>query len=415
MSVIKIKGGRELKGRIKCSGAKNSILALLPATILSDEPVTIKGYPNIKDVEIVCNILESLGAIVKKNEDEIVIDPKNIKNEPLLNKNMQKLRASYYFIGAMLARFGSVTTLIPGGCDLGPRPINIHMNGFKSLGAKVIEKNDTITLKSKKLVGNKIVFPRISVGATINLILASCRTDGVTLLENAANEPEVLDLIQMLNNMGANIEYIGERLISIKGVKNLKGTRHEMIPDRIEAGTYLAIAAACGNGVIIENVKAEHLSSVMKLLRNAGVNIKTKDNTITVNKSKEIKSVNIETSPYPGFPTDLQQPFLTLMTKANGLSTVTETVFQSRFKHVDELIKMGANINIIDDVAYVRGEVELKGTEVEVSDLRAGAALILAGLIANGETILNNTSHIFRGYANIVENLKALGADISIE
>ncbi len=417
MSVIKIEGGATLKGKVKCSGAKNSILALLPATILSDEPVTIKGYPKIKDVEIVCNILESLGATITKTDDEITVNPINIKNEPLLNENVKKLRASYYFIGAMLARFGNVTTLFPGGCDLGPRPIDMHLNGFKKIGAKVSEKNDTIVIKSKKLNGEKFYFPKVSVGATINMILVSAKSNGITLLENVANEPEVIDLIEMLNNMGAKICFLEERVLSIEGVSSLRGTNHEMIPDRIEAGTYLAIAAACGDGVVIENIRTDHLKSVIKTLRSAGVNLKVreKENSILISKSQKISPVNIETQPYPGFPTDLQQPFLTLFTKAEGLSTITETVFQSRFKHVPELQKMGANINVIDDVAYIRGSVELEGREVVVSDLRAGASLIIAGLIAKGTTVLINTTHIFRGYANIIENLNGLGAKISVE
>ncbi len=416
MEVLKINGNKRLNGVVEVGGAKNSVTALIPATLLTDEPITLNGLPNIQDVDVLLNILVELGATVKRDKNSATISCKNIKNRPLQSQNIQRLRASYYFMSVMLSRFNKMKSLSPGGCNLGPRPIDIHLNGFEKLGASVKSEQDgMIELEVKNITGNVVKFPRVSVGATINLIMLAVKAEGETVLKNTAVEPEILDLVEMLNKMGAKISVDEEnRQMTIVGVKKLSGTTHTVIPDRIEAGTYLTYAVALGDDVTVKNINPNHLTYVIKKLKEMGANLTVEENSIVVKKNNGLKAIHIETKPYPSFPTDLQQPFLTLMTQATGVSSVTERIFSSRFRHTKSLRKMGANLEVIGKSAYIKGQTNLNAIEANITDLRAGSALVLAGLLAVGETILYNIEHIYRGYEHFVEKLQKLGADIEV-
>ncbi len=416
MEVLKINGNKRLNGTVQVGGAKNSVTALIPATLLTNEPVTINGLPEIQDVDVLLNILKELGAKVERNKSTATITCEKIINTPLQSENIQRLRASYYFMSVMLSRFKMMKSLAPGGCNLGPRPIDIHLQGFRTLGATVKNEDDeTVELEAKELQGGVVNFQRVSVGATINLIMLAVKARGETTLKNTAIEPEILDLINMLNKMGAKIT-VDEpnREIKILGVEKLSGTTHTVIPDRIEAGTYLTYAVALGDQVTVTNVEPKHLTYVIKKLTQLGANLTINDNSITVRKSDNLQAIHIETEPYPSFPTDLQQPFLTLLTQATGVSSVTERIFLSRFRHTKSLRKMGANLEVIGKSAYVKGKTDLQAIEAEITDLRAGSALVLAALIAKGETTLSNVEHIYRGYEHFVSKLQNLGADIVV-
>lgn len=414
MKKIIINGGAKLKGAVYIEGSKNSVVALIPASIICKDIVRLYNYPKISDVYVLMDILKTLNVEVKICDKYIEIDSTNIKYTSLISEKMSLLRASYYFMGAMLALFKHVDISLPGGCYLGPRPIDLHLKGFKLLNCSVERDDGIFHLYSEKVIGNKIFLDIASVGATINIMLSSILAEGETIIENAAKEPEIVDVACFLNKMGAKIEGAGTCLIKITGVKSLKGTEHTVIPDRIEAGTYLLIGAACGDEIELYNVNPNHLQAVIAKLIECNVVIKVDRDKILISKSENLLPINIRTAVYPGFPTDLQQIMTALLTQANGMSIINETIYSSRFKNCDDLIKMGANIHVENDTAIVLGPCELKGTEVEASDLRGGASLILAGLVGSKQTIIDNVEHIFRGYGNIVNKLKSLNAQIKI-
>ncbi len=413
MQKIVVQGGHKLNGRIKINGAKNSAVALLPAAILADSKVTIEGLPDISDVDILASILEDIGAEVNlKNNESITIDPKNIESIPLPNGKVKELRASYYFMGAMLGKFKQAVIGLPGGCFLGPRPIDQHIKGFEALGAKVTNEHGAIYLRAKELKGARIYLDIASVGATINIMLAAVKAKGKTIIENAAKEPEIIDVATLLTNMGAKINGVGTDVIKIEGVDELHGCKHTIIPDRIEAGTYAIAAAAIGEEILIDNVIPEHLESLLAKLSELGVMIEQKDDQLLIKTQKKLNSIDIKTLVYPGFPTDLQQPLTALLTKAEGTSVIVDTIYSARLKHIDELRRMNANIKVESGSAIINGPVQLKGAKVTASDLRAGAALVIAGLMAEGKTEIYGIEHIERGYENITEKLVALGAKI---
>ncbi|OZM56760.1 UDP-N-acetylglucosamine 1-carboxyvinyltransferase [Lottiidibacillus patelloidae] len=412
MEKLMIEGGKVLKGKISVSGAKNSAVALIPAAILAESPVTIEQLPNISDVHTLSELLEEIGGEVTLENTKLTVDPSKMVAMPLPSGKVKKLRASYYLMGAMLGRFKKAVVGMPGGCHLGPRPIDQHIKGFEALGAKVTNEQGAIYLRADELIGARIYLDVVSVGATINIMLAAVRAKGQTIIENAAKEPEIIDVATLLTNMGAKIKGAGTDVIRIEGVDSLHGCRHSIIPDRIEAGTFLIMAAAMGKEVIIENVIPHHIESLIAKLREMGVHIEANEDQVYVAKQDNMKSVDIKTLVYPGFPTDLQQPFTSLLTNATGTSIVTDTIYNARFKHVDELRRMGANIKVEGSAAIIEGKRQLQGARVKASDLRAGAALVVAGLMAEGITEVTGLEHIDRGYENLVSKLKGLGANV---
>ncbi|MCM3756062.1 UDP-N-acetylglucosamine 1-carboxyvinyltransferase [Sporosarcina aquimarina] len=412
MEVYKIQGGTPLKGSIKVSGAKNSAVALIPASILADSPVTIEGLPEISDVHTLQNLLEDIGGNVDFQDGTMTIDPSEMISMPLPNGNVKKLRASYYLMGAMLGKFKKAVIGLPGGCHLGPRPIDQHIKGFEALGAKVTNEHGAIYLRADELKGAKIYLDIVSVGATINIMLAAVLAKGKTVIENAAKEPEIIDVATLLSNMGANIKGAGTNVIRIEGVERLNGTRHTIIPDRIEAGTFMIMAAAAGEGVTIENVIPLHVEAVTAKLREMGVVVEEEEEKIFIPKTKELKAVDVKTLVYPGFPTDLQQPFCVLSTQADGASMLTDTIYSARFKQIDELRRMNASSKVEGRSAIIHGPTPLHAAKVKASDLRAGASLVIAGLIAEGETEIQGISHIERGYGGLIGKLHGLGASI---
>lgn len=412
MEKLKIAGGYPLKGTVRISGAKNSAVALIPATILAESPVTIEGLPDISDVHMLKDLMEEIGGSVQFSNNEMTVDPSSMISMPLPNGKVKKLRASYYLMGAMLGRFKKAVIGLPGGCHLGPRPIDQHIKGFEALGASVTNEQGAIYLRADELRGARIYLDVVSVGATINIMLAAVRAKGRTVIENAAKEPEIIDVATLLTNMGAKIKGAGTDVIRIDGVDELHGCRHTIIPDRIEAGTYLILGAAIGEGVLIDNVIPQHIESLVAKLKEMGVHIEASDESIFVGPADKYKAVDIKTLVYPGFPTDLQQPFTSLLTRAEGSSVVTDTIYGARFKHIDELRRMNANIKVEGRSAIISGPVKLQGAKVKASDLRAGAALVIAGLMAEGVTEITGVDHIDRGYSHIVEKLNGLGATI---
>ena len=415
--VIKIEGGKMLEGSIKVSGAKNATVALIPACVLATDIVKIVGIPNISDVRSLKEILEYMNVkVTTPSLDSMVIDPREMVNKPLVIDAVSKLRASYYFMGGLLGKYKKVVIRMPGGCNLGPRPIDLHLKGFKALGADIQYQDDNYIISADKLVGTKIYLDIASVGATINIIMAAVYAQGETTIENAAREPEIIDCITLLNEMGADIRGGGTSKITINGVEKLSGCFHEIIPDRIEAGTYLILAAAMAKQVTIENVIPYHLESLISKLIEMGVEIDSQIDKIVVRKSDNcLKKVDIKTMPYPGFATDLQAPLTALLTQAVGNSSVTETIYKERFKHCQQLSKMGANIIITPPSAIVVGPTSLSGTDVWATDLRCGAALVIAALMAKGTTTMHDIYHIDRGYEDIVSKLSDLGANIRRE
>ncbi|MBF0818645.1 UDP-N-acetylglucosamine 1-carboxyvinyltransferase [Streptococcus acidominimus] len=416
MRKIVINGGHPLKGRVTVSGAKNSVVALIPAIILADGIVTLDGVPDISDVDSLINIMETMGATVKRSGDSLEIDPRGVKDMPMPFGKINSLRASYYFYGSLLGRFGQAIVGLPGGCDLGPRPIDLHLKAFEAMGASMTYEGPNMHLSTngKRIHGAHIFMDTVSVGATINTMLAAVKAEGRTVIENAAREPEIIDVATLLNNMGAHVRGAGTEVITIEGVKKLHGTRHQVIPDRIEAGTYIALAAAVGEGIQIDNVLYEHLEGFIAKLEAMGVRMTVSEDSIFVEKQGKLKAVSVKTSPYPGFATDLQQPLTPLLLKAEGTGTITDTIYEKRIGHVQELINMGADIRVLGSRISYQGPNKLNGSRVRATDLRAGAAMVIAGLMAEGRTEITNIEFILRGYSNIIEKLKDLGADIEL-
>ena len=416
MKKIVINGGRPLKGEVTISGAKNSVVALIPATILADDIVTLDGVPDISDVSSLIEIMTIMGAKIERKEDSLIIDPRGVKNMPMPFGKINSLRASYYFYGSLLGRYGQATVGLPGGCDLGPRPIDLHLKAFEAMGAAMTMDGSSMKLATdgKPLQGANIYMDTVSVGATINTILAAVKAEGRTVIENAAREPEIIDVVTLLNNMGAHIRGAGTDIIIIDGVPQLHGTRHQVIPDRIEAGTYIALAAAIGEGIQINNVLYEHLESYIAKLEEMGVRMTISEDSIFVEKQTGLKAIQIKTSPYPGFATDLQQPITPLLLTAAGRGRIVDTIYEKRVNHVPELAKMGATISTLNDHIIYEGPNQLTGSSVKATDLRAGAALVIAGLMASGKTEITNVEYILRGYSDIIHKLTQLGADIQL-
>ena len=414
---FEIRGGVPLRGSVTISGSKNAALPILCACVLAEDKCRIENLPNIEDINRLLEILSMLGAGIERISDSIIeIDPSTINGRIVTPEMASKLRASYHMLGALLARFGEVEITQPGGCRIGQRPMDFHIKGMRALGAEVSERGDVISAKAERLVGADIVFDMASVGATINVMLAACRAEGRTTITNAAREPHVVDVANFLNTMGANIRGAGTDIIRINGRQNLHGCTYAVIPDQIEAGTYMIAAAATKGDVIIRNVIPTHLESVTAKLLECGTDVQTRDDgnefVIQVRASERPRAVNIKTMPYPGFPTDLQQPMSSMLTLAEGRSMVTENLFENRFNHCDELVRMGAKIIVNGRTATIEGVERLYGTSVKVTDLRAGAAMIVAALVAEGTTKIRNIYSIDRGYERLEEKLTALGAGI---
>ena len=414
MKKIVINGGKTLSGTIEVSGAKNSAVALLPASILCDEYSDIYNVPNITDKNALIDIITLLNGKVEEENGRLRIDTHDIKSVPIPNELSSKLRASYYFIGSLLGRNHHVEISFPGGCQIGERKIDYHLKGFKALGATVEEKNGMFYVHADELIGTKIYLDFASVGATINIMLAAVKAKGTTIIRNAAKEPEIVNIATYLNNMGAKISGAGTSKITIIGVEYLHKSMIEVIPDRIEAGTYLIAGALIGKNLRIKNVIREHLIALISKLTEMGYNFNMKENEITISAIDKPKNVSITTLIYPGFPTDLAQPMTTLLTKCHGTSYLEETIYSNRMGQVPSLNKMGANIKVENNRAFITGPTDLNGDVVEGTDLRCCASLVLAGLIANGETTVLNVEHLLRGYENIVEKLSAVGADIKL-
>ena len=416
MKKIVIHGGRPLKGEVTISGAKNSVVALIPATILSDDIVTLDGVPDISDVESLIDIMTIMGAKIERKEDSLIIDPRGVKDMPMPFGKINSLRESYYFYGSLLGRYGQATVGLPGGCDLGPRPIDLHLKAFEAMGAAMTQDGSSMRLATngKPLKGANIFMDTVSVGATINTILAAVKAEGRTVIENAAREPEIIDVVTLLNNMGAHIRGAGTDIITVDGVAHLHGTRHQVIPDRIEAGTYIALAAAIGEGIHINNVLYEHLESYIAKLEEMGVRMTISEDSIFVEKQTGLKAIQIKTSPYPGFATDLQQPITPLLLTARGRGRIVDTIYEKRVNHVPELAKMGATISTLNNHIIYEGPNQLTGSSVKATDLRAGAALVIAGLMASGRTEITNVEYILRGYSDIISKLTQLGAEIQL-
>lgn len=412
MQKLFVEGGTRLKGTVKIGGAKNSAVALLPATILADSDVVIEDLPDISDIVILSELVEEIGGKVTREGSKITIDPSQMTSMPLPNGKVKKLRASYYFMGAMLGRFKRAVIGLPGGCHIGPRPIDQHIKGFEALGATVTNEQGAIYLRADELRGARIYLDVVSVGATINIMLAAVRAKGKTVIENAAREPEIIDVATLLTSMGAKIKGVGTDVIRIEGVDSLSGCTHTIIPDRIEAGTYIALAAAQGEDVLIDNVIPQHLEPVIAKLREMGVYIEEGEEYLRIKSPPKFSPVDIKTLVYPGFATDLQQPFTALLTKAQGTSIVTDTIYSARFKHVDELRRMNAEIKVEGSSAIIYGPSKLQGAKVRATDLRAGASLIIAGLMAEGITEITGVEHIERGYEQLIPKLEKLGAKI---
>jgi UDP-N-acetylglucosamine 1-carboxyvinyltransferase len=414
MEKLVINGGKSIFGRVNINGAKNAAVAILPAAIIASKGIsTIDNIPNIEDINCIEKILKYLGCKVSKTPNSITIDSTEIRITNADIEEVRKMRASYYFLGALLARFKEARVELPGGCPIGVRPIDQHIKGFEALGTKVTIEHGAVKAKADKLVGTSIYFDVVSVGATINVMLAATLAEGVTVLENSAKEPHVVDVANFLNSMGASIKGAGTDTIKITGVEELTGCNYSVIPDQIEAGTFMIAAAACGGEVEINNVIPKHLESISAKLIEMGAEVIEHDDSITVKSNGRLKGANIKTLPYPGFPTDVQQPMNALLTIAEGRSIINESIWESRFKHVDELKKMGANIKVEGRIAIIDGVETLTGANVRATDLRAGAAMVIAGLMAKGTTTVEGIEHIDRGYPNIEDKFKVLGADIT--
>ncbi|MDH5087516.1 UDP-N-acetylglucosamine 1-carboxyvinyltransferase [Clostridium perfringens] len=414
MNRLIINGGKALKGSIEINGAKNAAVAILPAAILASKgECIIDNVPDIADVHCLERIIRSLGCNIEKlDNNTLKINAEEIKTVEACGNDVRKMRASYYFIGALLARFKEAKVELPGGCPIGVRPIDQHIKGFEALGAKVSIEHGAVNIMAEKLIGTNIFFDVVSVGATINLMIAATLAEGTTVLENAAREPHVVDVANFLNAMGANVKGAGTDVIRIKGVKELKGCNYSVVPDQIEAGTFMIAAAATRGDVTIQNVIPKHLESISAKLLEMGAKVEEGDDSVRVYVDGDLKGVNLKTAPYPGFPTDVQQPMCTLLSTAKGRSIIVETIWENRHKHVDELKKMGATIKVEGRSAIIDGVDRLTGAVVKATDLRAGAAMVIAGLISDGVTEITSIEHIDRGYPHIEEKFRMLGADI---
>lgn len=417
MKQIKIIGGNTLTGEINIGGAKNSVVALIPAALLAEGNCEITNVPNITDRDALFNIVKHLGCDVSMEGTVVKIDTNNIENKEITESLSQKLRASYYFMGVLLAKYKHAEMYFPGGCSIGARPIDLHLKGFEALGATVTHDEEThkYILDAKELIGTRIHLDFASVGATINIMFAATMAKGVTIIDNAAKETEIINIADFLNEMGAKIEGAGTSVITITGVEEMHSSNIEVIPDRIEAGTYILLGAMIGKDLKVCGVNPDHITALLNKLKDMGINYEIGEKSVTISKVDKINPINITTLVYPGFPTDLGQPMSVLLTQAEGTSFFEETIWENRMQHVEYLNKMGANIEIKDNQhAIIKGKTELKGCSINATDLRGGAALVMAGLIAEGETRVSNIDYILRGYENLIRKLKKVGANISI-
>ena len=408
-----INGGHELFGEVSISGAKNAAVAIIPAAILADDVVRIENIPQISDVQLIIEILDRMGADIKLvNKNTLDIDTSNINYQSVPYELTSHFRASYYLIGAMLGRFNQAEVAMPGGCNFGVRPIDQHIKGFEMLGADVDIVDGMVCAKADKLMGTSIYMDVVSVGATINIMLAAVKARGLTIIENAAKEPHIVDLANFLNSMGADVRGAGTDVIKIRGVEKMHGCTYSIIPDQIEAGTYMVATAACGGDVLIKNVIPKHLESISAKLEEAGAEVIEYDDAVRVTRFKALNKCNVKTMPHPGFPTDMQPQMAVLLSIANGTSILSVSVWDNRFQYVGQLLRMGADIQVDGKVAVIVGVPKLAGVSVKATDLRAGAAMIIAGLVAEGTTTVEDIVYVDRGYEDIVEKLSALGADI---
>jgi len=408
-----INGGHELFGEVNISGAKNAAVAIIPAALLAEDTVRIENIPKISDVQLIIEILSRMGAEIKVvNKNTLDINTTNINYQSIPYELTSHFRASYYLIGAMLGRFNKADVALPGGCDFGVRPIDQHVKGFKMLGAQVDIIDGVVCAKAEKLVGTPVYMDVVSVGATINIMLAAVKARGLTVIENAAKEPHIVDLANFLNSMGADVRGAGTDVIKIRGVEKMHGCTYSIIPDQIEAGTYMVAAAACGGDVLVKNVIPKHLESITAKLEEAGAEVIEYDDAVRVTRFKALSKCNVKTMPHPGFPTDMQPQMAVLLSIANGTSILSESVWDNRFQYVQQLLRMGADIQVDGKVAVIVGVPRLDGTTVRATDLRAGAAMIIAGLVAEGTTTVEDTIYVERGYEDVVEKFSALGADI---
>ena len=412
VAYIVVKESKPLKGTVRVSGAKNAVLPIIAATLLVDGVSVIKSVPNLRDVNVMSDLLRYLGAKVQYDGETLVVDATEIKETEAPYHLVNKMRASFLVMGSLLARFNTAKISMPGGCAIGTRPIDLHLKGFKAMGAEIISDHGYIEAAAQKLSGSKIYLDFPSVGATENIMMAAVLAEGITTIENAAEEPEIVDLANFLNKMGAKVRGAGTNTIKITGVEKLEAVEHTVIPDRIEAGTYMVAAAMTRGDVFVDNVIIDHIKPVVAKLIEVGCTVEEHENGVRVIGAQEIMPTNIKTLPHPGFPTDMQSQFMAMLCLAKGKSTITETVFENRFMNVPELIRMGANIEINGKSAIVEGRDRLTGSEVMATDLRAGAALVISGLVAEGETIVKNIYHIERGYVDLVGKLSMLGAEI---
>lgn len=414
MKKLVIEGGRDISGTIKISGAKNSIVALIPASILTSGVCVITNVPDISDVRILIDMMKELGSIITFENEVLTIDNSNVQNKKINEEYAGKLRASYYFMGSLIGKYHEAEIAYPGGCVIGSRPINYHIESFKKMGINVNNVADHYIMKTDELKGNEFYFDFPSVGATINIMLAAILAKGKTVIYNAAKEPEIANVASFLNSMGAKVFGAGTSTIEIIGVEELHDGFVEVIPDRIEAGTYIMIGALIGNNLKIENIVEKHLESLLYKLKEAGVKYEINDNSIILSKVEHLKPVNIKTTVYPGFPTDLGQPMSTFLTQCEGESLFEETIYENRLRHVPHLNSMGANIQAFDKKAIIIGKTPLVGKKVKATDLRAGASMLVAGLIATGTTEIQNIEHLLRGYERIVEKLESVGVNIKL-
>ena len=415
MEKIRVRGNQnlQLKGKVKISGAKNAVLPAIAASLLTEEKVRLKNIPPVKDVFTILTLVKELGAEYGIRKKTLIVQVKKILSEEASYELVRAMRASILVLGPLLARHGKAVVSLPGGCAIGSRPIDLHIHGLEKLGASIRLEHGYITAEAKKLQGTEIEFEKKTVGGTENILMAASLARGETVLKNCALEPEVANLCQLLVKMGAKIDGIGEEIIRIKGQQELGGATHEIIPDRIEAGTFLIAGALTRGNITLTQVQPGQLGTIIEKLRYSGTKIEEINNhALRVTGSDVIRAQDITTSPYPGFPTDMQAQFMVMMTQAEGTSIITETIFDRRFSHVNELLRLGANIEVTGDKAVVKGKSPLSGAEILATDLRASASLVLAGLIASGETIINDAEHLNRGYENIEEKLRSLGAHI---
>ena len=408
-----IKGGNPLYGEVEISGAKNAALAILAAAVMTDETVTIENLPNVRDINVLLQAIEEIGAKVERiNEHKVKINGSFIREISVDNEFIRKIRASYYLIGALLGKYKKAEVALPGGCDIGSRPIDLHMKGFRAMGASVDIAHGLVKAEAKHLVGTHIYLDKVSVGATINIMMAAAMAEGKTVIENAAKEPHVVDVANFLNSMGANIRGAGTDVIRIVGVEKLHKTEYSIIPDQIEAGTFMFAAAAAGGDVLVKNVIPKHLEATTAKLLEVGCIIEEFDDAVRVISDGKLQRTQVTTLPYPGFPTDMQPQMAVLLGIAEGTSTVTESIFENRFKYVDELTRMGADIKVESNIAIITGVPKYTGARVNAPDLRAGAAIVIAGLAAEGVTIVDDIHYIERGYEGFEIKLAGIGGKI---